>query len=97
MIKTKSLAFEHTQAKSASNTASNTNAELQANNAIQTDRFLTYSYYGKTPQLNVYDTQTALANNPGGATANAGQAVVYDQSENTVRFHFGTTNPASFS
>ena len=76
-----------------SNTASNTNAELQANGAIQTDRYLTYSYYGKTPQLNVYDTQTAMANNPAGATANAGQAVVYDQSENTVRFHFGTTNP----
>ena len=54
---------------------------------------MTYSYYGKTPQLNVYDTQTNMANNPGGATANAGQAVVYDQSENTVRFHFGTTNP----
>ena len=33
-----------------------------------------------------------MANNPGGATANPGQAVVYDQSENTVRFHFGTTN-----
>ena len=32
---------------------------------------MTYSYYGKTPQLNVYDTQTAMANNPGGATANA--------------------------
>ena len=87
------FSFNHNQAKSASNTASNTNAELQANNGIQTDRFLTYSYYGKTPQLNVYDTETALSNNPGGATANAGQAVVYDQSENTVRFHFGTTNP----
>ena len=49
----------------------------------------------KNPQLNVYDKQTAMANNPGGATANPGQAVVYDQSENTVRFHFGTTNPAS--
>ena len=48
------------------------------------------------PQLNVYDKETAMANNPGGATANPGQAVVYDQSENTVRFHFGTTNPASF-
>ena len=48
----------------------------------------------KTPQLNVYDKQTAMANNPAGATANAGQAVVYDQSENTVRFHFGTTNQA---
>ena len=23
------------------------------------------------------------------------QAVFYDQSENTIRFHFGTTNPAS--
>ena len=54
---------------------------------------MTYSYYGKTPQLNVYDTQTAIANNAAGATANASQAVVYDQSENTVRFHFGTTNP----
>ena len=87
------FSFNHNQAKSGSNTASNTNTELQANGAIATERYLTYSYHGKTPQLNVYDTQTAMDNNPAAATANAGQAVVYDQSENTVRFHFGTTNP----
>ena len=87
------FSFNHNQAKSASNTASNTNTELQANGAKATQRFMTYSYHGKTPQLNVYDTQTAMDNNPGGATANANQSIVYDQSENTVRFHFGTTNP----
>ncbi len=87
------FSFNHNQAKSASNTASNTNTELQANGAKATQRFMTYSYHGKTPQLNVYDTQTNMANNPGGATANANQSIVYDQSENTVRFHFGTTNP----
>ena len=54
---------------------------------------MTYSYYGKTPQLNVYDTQTAIANNAAGATANASQAVVYDQSENTVKFYFGASDP----
>ena len=70
---------------------------LQANGAVSTTRYMTYSYYGKTPQLNVYDKQTSLANNPGGATANPSKAVVYDQSENTVRFHFGTTNPATNS
>ena len=62
-------------------TVSNTNANLQANTTIQTPRYMTYSYYGKTPQLNVYDTQTAIANNAAGATANASQAIVYDQSE----------------
>ena len=36
-----------------------------------------------------------MAINPTGATANPGKAVFYDQSENTIRFHFGTTNPAS--
>ena len=87
------FSFVHKQANNGSGVASNTNTELQANGATSTTRFMTYSYYGKNPQLNVYDTQTAMANNPAGATANAGQAIVYDQSENTVRFHFGTTNP----
>ena len=89
------FSFVHRQANNGSGVASNTNAELQANGATSTTRYMTYSYYGKNPQLNVYDKQTAMANNPAGATANAGQAVVYDQSENTVRFHFGTTNPAT--
>ncbi len=85
--------FAHRTAKDAGGATSNTNANLQARVPLSTTRYMTYSYYGKTPQLNVYDTQTAMANNPGGATANANQCVVYDQSENTVRFHFGTTNP----
>jgi flagellar hook protein FlgE len=89
------FSFVHRQANNGSGVASNTNTELQANGATSTTRYMTYSYYGKNPQLNVYDKQTAMANNPSGATANAGQAVVYDQSENTVRFHFGTTNPAT--
>ena len=89
------FSFVHKQANNGSGVASNTNTELQANGATSTTRYMTYSYYGKNPQLNVYDKQTAMANNPTGATANAGQAVVYDQSENTVRFHFGTTNPAT--
>jgi len=59
------------------------------------NQYLTYSNYGNSPAVHVYDKQTALAINPGGATVNPGKAVFYDQSENTVRFHFGTTNPAT--
>jgi len=89
--------FVHKTGKDGAGATNNTNTMLQANGAVSTTRYMTYSYYGKNPQVNVYDKQTAIANNHASATANANQAVVYDQSENTVRFHFGTTNPATNS
>ena len=63
-------------------------ATLTASGATTTPRNLTYSYYGKNPELHVYDEVDNLGDN--GSTT----AVSYDQSENTVRFYFGTSNPA---
>ena len=57
-----------------------------ANSFTATPQFLTYSYFGKSPQVHVYDKKTEMAINPSGATANAGKAVFYDQSENTINF-----------
>ena len=63
-------------------------ATLTASGATSTGRHLTYSYYGKTPALHVYDEMDALGDNA------STTAVSYDQSENTVRFYFGSTDPA---
>jgi len=63
-------------------------ATLTGSGATTTARHLTYSYYGKSPELHVYDEQDALGDNA------STTAVSYDQSENTVRFYFGTANPA---
>ena len=65
----------------------NTAADLSANTGLQLERHLTYSYYGKSPELHVYDEVDALGDNA------SAKAVDYDQSENTVRFYFGTSNP----
>ena len=61
-------------------------ATLTASGPTTTGRHLTYSYYGKSPELHVYDSVDAVGDN--GSTT----AVSYDQSENTVRFYTGTTN-----
>jgi len=50
-------------------------------------QYMAYSYYGKAPQLNVYDEKINVADNA------STQSVVYDQSENTVKFYLGTSNP----
>ena len=46
---------------------------------------LTYSYYGKSPELHVYTADDNIGDNA------SSTAVSYDQSENTVRFYFGST------
>ena len=51
------------------------------------DRFMTYSYFGNSPALHVYDSKNTV-------TANAStNTVEYDQSENTVKIYFGTSDP----
>ncbi len=80
--------FNHRTADDGSSATSNTAANLTANGSLSTGRHLTYSYYGKSPELHVYDEVDALGDNA------STTAVSYDQSENTVRFYFGTTDPA---
>ncbi len=80
--------FNHRTADNGSSATSNTAADLTANGSLSTGRHLTYSYYGKTPALHVYDEMDSLGDNA------STTAVSYDQSENTVRFYFGSTDPA---
>ena len=80
--------FNHYTADNGSGAASNTAADLSANSGLATQRHLTYSYYGKSPELHVYDEVDNLYDNA------SATAVSYDQSENTVRFYFGTSDPA---
>jgi flagellar hook protein FlgE len=80
--------FNHYTADDGSGAASNTNADLSANSGLATERHLTYSYYGKSPELHVYDEKDDLGDNA------STTAVSYDQSENTVRFYFGSSDPA---
>jgi flagellar hook protein FlgE len=53
----------------------------------ETDQYLTYSYYGSSPSLNVYDSKNAVAVN------NSSNTVEYDQAENTVKIFFGSSDP----
>ena len=50
-------------------------------------QYMTYSYYGKSPSLNVYDSKNAVTVNGSSNT------VEYDQAENTVKIFFGTSDP----
>ena len=50
-------------------------------------QYMTYSYYGKSPSLNVYDSKNAVSVNGSSNT------VEYDQAENTVKIFFGTNDP----
>ena len=78
--------FNHRTADDGSGATSNTAANLTANGSLSTGRHLTYSYYGKSPELHVYDSVDAVGDNA------SATSVSYDQSENTVRFYTGTTN-----
>ena len=78
--------FNHRTADDGSGATSNTAANLTANGSLSTGRHLTYSYYGKSPELHVYDSVDAVGDNA------STTSVSYDQSENTVRFYTGTTN-----
>jgi len=87
LTQSQAFTFNHRTADNGSGATSNTAANLTANGALSTGRHLTYSYYGKTPELHVYDEVDPLGDNA------STTAVSYDQSENTVRFYFGTSDP----
>ena len=83
-----STILDQSQAFTFNHRTATDQADLTANGATTTARNLTYSYYGKSPELHVYDEVDNLGDNA------STTAVSYDQSENTVRFYFGTTDPA---
>ena len=73
--------LEFNQAFSVSRKSSANNLTSVTDN----NRFMTHSYFGSAPQLNVYDNKNALSAN---ASSNL---IEYDQSENTVKFYFGNS------
>ena len=87
LTQSQAFTFNHRTADNGSSATSNTAANLTANGSLSTGRHLTYSYYGKTPELHVYDEVDPLGDNA------STTAVSYDQSENTVRFYFGSSDP----
>ncbi len=50
-------------------------------------KYLTYSYYQNSPQLNVYDTKNAVSANGSSNT------IEYSHTENTVKIYFGSSDP----
>ena len=65
------------------------------------ERYLSYSYYGKRPELSVYDKNSALENvdADGALTASGGRSVVYDNTQNTLTVYvpsdFGSPSSSS--
>jgi flagellar hook protein FlgE len=55
-------------------------------------RFLSYSYFGDRPTLSVYDKKLALKGVTGGVLNDSGDAVVYDNTQNTLTINV----PADF-
>ena len=55
-------------------------------------RFLSYSYFGDRPTLSVYDKKLALKGVTGGVLNTSGDAVVYDNTQNTLTINV----PADF-
>jgi flagellar hook protein FlgE len=53
------------------------------------EHYLTYSYYGQTPKLEMYDSKHALKNYP---VDNTTQSIVYDKAQNTLTVYV----PADF-
>ena len=82
-----STILDQSQAFTFNHRTATDQATLTASGATTTPRNLTYSYYGKNPELHVYDEVDNVGDNA------SAKAVDYDQSENTVRFYFGTSNP----
>ena len=50
-------------------------------------KYLTYSYYQNSPQLNVYDSKNAVSAN------NSSNTIEYSHTENTVKIYFGSSDP----
>ncbi|MFL2678954.1 MAG: flagellar hook-basal body complex protein [Alphaproteobacteria bacterium] len=79
--------LEHNQAFRMTRAVGTTNDAGTITAVADVDRYLTHSYYGKSPALHVYDTKAAMG------AGNDGNIIEYDQSENTVKFYFGATQP----
>jgi len=69
--------------------AVSTAATPAAGNTTVSDKFMVYSYQGKTPSLSVYDNKTQV----NASTSNPAYTVKFDATQNTMTVNFGTTTP----
>ncbi|MDC0492866.1 flagellar hook-basal body complex protein [Alphaproteobacteria bacterium] len=69
--------------------AVSTAATPAADNTTASDKFMVYSYQGKTPSLSVYDNKTQV----NASTSNPAYTVKFDATQNTMTVNFGTTTP----
>ena len=79
--------LEHNQAFNITRATATTDSSGSVTAVTDTDKYLTHSYYGNSPQLHVYDNAATMS---AGTSSNI---VEYDQSENTVKFYFGSSDP----
>ena len=69
--------------------AVSTAATPAAGNTTVSDKFMVYSYQGKTPSLSVYENKTQV----NASTSNPAYTVKFDATQNTMTVNFGTTTP----
>ncbi len=69
--------------------AVSTAATPAAGNTTVSDKFMVYSYQGKTPSLSVYENKTQV----NASTSNPAYTVKFDATQNTMTINFGTTTP----
>ena len=69
--------------------AVSTAATPTAGNTTVSDKFMVYSYQGKTPSLSVYENKTQVS----ASTSNPAYTVKFDATQNTMTINFGTTTP----
>jgi flagellar hook protein FlgE len=81
--------FTETQIVNLSHVTSTaaTGAAVADGNTISTQKYMVYSYQGKTPNLSVYDNKTQVSRN------NEAYTVKFDATQNTMTINFGNSAP----
>ena len=69
--------------------ATSTSATPTVGNTTVSEKYMVYSYQGKTPSLSVYDNKTQVS----ASTSNPAFTVKFDATQNTMTINFGTTSP----
>ncbi|MDB0016173.1 flagellar hook-basal body complex protein [Alphaproteobacteria bacterium] len=69
--------------------ATSTSATPTVGNTTVSDKYMVYSYQGKTPSLSVYDNKTQVS----ASTSNPAFTLKFDATQNTMTINFGATSP----
>jgi len=80
LTETQIVNLEHSVSTSSTPTTGNT---------TMSDKYMVYSYQGKTPSVSVYDNKTQVS----ASTSSPAYTVKFDATQNTMTINFGTTAP----